>query len=151
MKERFKIKCAVVLILTKMENGKEYVLLLKRQNTGILDGKYDISCCGHLEKGETLKEAIVRETKEEIGIIVSKDNLHYSSTIHCDFEGDEYLLVAFYTNQYEGTPKIMEPDKSSELAWFPIHELPNEIADNRRIMIENYLNQNLYSEFGFKN
>lgn len=151
MKERFKIKCAVVLILTKMENGKEYVLLLKRQNTGILDGKYDISCCGHLEEGETLKEAIVRETKEEIGIIVSKDNLYYSSTIHCDFEGDEYLLVAFYTNQYEGTPKIMEPDKSGELAWFPIDELPKEIADNRRIMIENYLNQNLYSEFGFKN
>ncbi len=72
MKKRFQIKCAVVLILTKIEEEQEYVLLQKRQNTGILDGKYDISCCGHLEEKETLKEAVIREAKEEIGITLLK-------------------------------------------------------------------------------
>ncbi len=44
----------------------------------------------------------------------------------------------------------MEPDKCNDLKWFPIKKLPKEIADTRKIMIENYLNGNLYSEYGFK-
>ena len=71
MKERFMIKCAVFLILTKIENNKEYILLQRRYNTGILDGQYDVSSSGHLENGETLKESIIRETKEELGIEIS--------------------------------------------------------------------------------
>lgn len=149
MKRRYMIKCAVVLILTKIENNKEYVLLQKRYNTGILDDKYDASCCGHLEKNETLRDAVIREAKEEIGVDINQNDLKYSSTMHANFRGTEYLLIAFSVNKYKGVPMIMEPDKCSELNWFDINNLPKDIADPRKIMIEHYKNGNYYSEYGF--
>lgn len=150
MKERYKLRCAVFLILTKIENGKEYILLQKRQNTGILDNEYDVSCSGHLEAGETIKEAMIRETKEEIGIDIYADELKTSSIMHAKFIDSEYLLITFSTHIYKGTPTIMEPNKCSELKWFDIKNLPEEIAENRKIMVENYLLNNNYSEFGFQ-
>ena len=150
MKERFKLKVSVILILTKIENNEEYILLEKRQNTGILDGFYDASCCGHLEEGETLKEGLIREAKEELGIDIKEKDLSICSTMHATFEnGGEYLLISFHTNKYKGTHKIMEPDKCSELKWFKINDLPKDLADTRRISIEDYKNKNYYSEYGF--
>ena len=149
MKERYQIKCAVFLILTKVEDGKEYVLLQRRFHTGILDGKYDVSCSGHLEPNETLKEAMVRETKEEIGIDIKEEDLEYVSTMHAKFTDSEYLLVTFHATKYQKDPTIMEPDKCDELKWVEINCLPKEIADTRKIMIENYLDNNSYSEYGF--
>lgn len=149
-KQRHMLKCAVFLILTKVENGKEYILLQKRFNTGILDNQYDVSCSGHLEKNETLVQAIIRETKEEIGINILPKDLRYISTLHAKFEEDEYLLIVFSTNKYKGTPIIMEPDKCSELRWFNINNLPNDLADTRLIMINNYKNSIFYSEYGFE-
>ena len=150
MKERYKLRCAVFLILTKEENGKEYILLQKRQNTGILDGKYDVSCSGHLEEGETIVQAMIRETKEEIEIDIYDDKLKLSSIMHAEFSDSEYLLITFSTKVYTGIPSIEEPDKCSELDWFDINNLPKEIAENRKIMINNYLYNNNYSEFGFQ-
>lgn len=149
MKERFMIKCAVFLILTKIEYDKEYILLQRRYNTGILDGQYDVSSSGHLENDETLKEAIIRETKEEIGININKRDLNYACTMHANFEDGEYLLVAFSTRKYKGIPKIMEPNKCNDLSWFDINNLPNNLIDTRKIMINNYLNNNHYSEYVF--
>lgn len=149
MKERYMLKGAVFLILTKIENGREYILLQKRCNTGLLDGQYDVSASGHLEENETLKEAIMRETKEEIGITIDKDNLNYCSTMHATFREGEYVLVIFSADKYKGVPTIMEPNKCSELEWFSIDELPPEIADTRKIMIESYKNNTNYIEYGF--
>ncbi len=152
MNERFKLKVAVILILSKIENNEEYILLQKRQNTGILDGFYDCSCCGHLEEGETLKEGIIRESKEELGIEIEPQDLEFSSLMHATFkDGGEYLLVTFSAKKFIGTAKIMEPNKCSELKWFNINQLPEEVADTRRIAIESYKNKNYYNEFGFKN
>lgn len=148
-KERYSIRCAVFLILSKFEDGKEYVLLQRRFHTGIQDGKYDVACSGHLEKKESLKEAMIRETKEELGIAINPDNLSYVSTMHADFKESEYLLVTFWANVYDGEPKIMERDKCSEFKWFPIHELPEDMIDTRKRMIEDYLHKNYYSEYGF--
>lgn len=151
MKKRYQLKCGVCLILTKIEDNKEYILLQKRFNTGILDGKYDVSCSGHLEKNETLLEAMIRETKEEIGITIKKEDLFYSSTMHANFNGIEYLLITFTANKYFGIPSIMEPNKCDELKWFEINNLPENLIDTRKMMIDNYIKHNLYSEYGFDN
>lgn len=149
MKERYMLRCAVFLILTKRENDKEFVLLQKRFNTGLLDNMYDVSCSGHLEAGETLIQAMIRETKEEIGIDICKEDLTYSSTMHAKFTDAEYLLVTFSANSYKGNPSIMEPDKCSDLSWFEIDNLPDNIADTRKIMIYNYRNKIPYCDYGF--
>ena len=149
MKERYMLKCAVFLILTKIENNKEYVLIQRRYNTGIQDGKYDVSVSGHLEKNETLKEAIIRETKEELGIDVSIEDLSFVSTMIANFKGDEYLLITFSSNKFEGIPSIMEKDKCDDLIWVSLDELPKNIIETRQIMINDYNLKNNYSEYGF--
>ncbi|MBQ9834374.1 MAG: NUDIX domain-containing protein [Bacilli bacterium] len=149
MKERYMIKCAVFLILTKYENNQEYVLLQKRQNTGIIDGQYDVSCTGHLEVDETLTEAMVRETKEELGIIIKSEDLKFVNLMHAKYQESDYIQVCYSTDKFEGVPKIMEPNKCSDLSWFKINDLPKDLSDTRKIMIEGYLNTNNYTEYGF--
>ena len=82
MKERYESKVVVFLILSRMKEGKKEVLLQERVNTGYMDGKYDVAVSGHLEKGETLAQAIVREAKEEIGIEIEPHNLEPVAIIH---------------------------------------------------------------------
>jgi hypothetical protein len=40
----------------------------------------------------------------------------------------------------------MEPDKCSDLRWFEINNLPNEIIDIRKAVLDNYRNNVQYSE-----
>ena len=150
MKKRYTLRCAVFLILTKIENNTEYILLQKRYHTEVLSGKYDVSCSGHLEENDSVKEAMIREAKEEININLKKEDLYFSSTMHAHFEDADYILITFWANTYQNTPKIMEPDKCNELKWFKINELPEDLADTRKIMIENYKNHIPYTEYGFE-
>jgi 8-oxo-dGTP pyrophosphatase MutT (NUDIX family) len=59
----FKIIPSVYLLLFK---GNQ-VLLSKRANTGYEDGNYGL-VSGHVESNETLREAMVREAAEEVGL-----------------------------------------------------------------------------------
>ena len=133
MKERYQSKVAVFLILTREINGKTQILLQKRYNTGYMDNQYDVACSGHLEKGESLTMAVVREVKEEIGLDINEKDLKLVSVIHPYQE--DYINVFFTTNNYIGTPKIMEHDKCSDLQWFDINNLP----ENTIIRIKNVL------------
>lgn len=71
-RREFSTYLTVGLILIK--NNK--ILLMKRCNTGYEDGKYGL-VAGHVESKESLKQAIIREAKEEIGINLSKQDLEY--------------------------------------------------------------------------
>ncbi|MEZ4792167.1 MAG: NUDIX domain-containing protein [Gelidibacter sp.] len=44
---------------------------------------WDVSVAGHVEAGETLKTAAVREIKEEINLKVKKKNLHKIGVFEC--------------------------------------------------------------------
>src|SRR5215469_6505010 len=57
------------------------VLLLRRANTGYMDGSYGL-VAGHIEAREPAKNAMVREAKEEIGITIDPDDLRLVHTGH---------------------------------------------------------------------
>src|ERR1700751_5688982 len=44
-------------------------------------GKWDVSVAGHLSAGEASVQAALRETKEEIGLILREDDLQYQFTV----------------------------------------------------------------------
>ena len=67
MKTRHSIICASYLLLVRDTE----VLLSRRFNTGYEDGNYSLPA-GHVDKGESVADALVREAKEEIGIDVKK-------------------------------------------------------------------------------
>ena len=74
MENRYKSMIVVDLMLTRKNNEKTEVLLALRKNTGYNDGKYELPG-GHVEEGEDLIDAMIREAKEELNINLKRENL----------------------------------------------------------------------------
>ena len=79
-----KLPIAVHIFLIK--KGK--VLLIKRRGTGFKDGFWSIPA-GRLQKSETITQAVKREAREEVGVII--DNLNIGAPLvmhHHDSRGE---------------------------------------------------------------
>ena len=63
MNERFLTRYAVILRLISNKEKGEEILLQRRQNTGYMDGFYDLSASCHVEKNEQMTTSLIRETK----------------------------------------------------------------------------------------
>ena len=80
---------------------------------------------GHLEKGETFDEAMIREAKEELGIEINPEDLKICTVIH--YLEDGYIMAYYRVSKFSCIPYIAEKDKSSDLRWFPYDKLPENI------------------------
>jgi ADP-ribose pyrophosphatase YjhB (NUDIX family) len=142
--ERFMLRAAVYLILIR--DGK--TLLSRRFNTGWMDGKYSL-VAGHLDGGETVSEAMIREAKEEAGIKVAKEDLKPVKVLHRK-ANTEYVDFFFVSEKWEGEPKIMEPNKCDDLSWFPLDNLPVNTLPYVKDVIENRNDGISFIESGWK-
>lgn len=151
MEQRFLTPSAVVVMLTKNCIGQTFVLLQRRQNTGFADGLWDLSCSGHVEEGESMTDACVRECREELGLNVAPENFKFFALIHkrdkeCNLT---YYNGYFYLDKFDGQPTIGEPDKCSQISWFNVSSLPSDLIPDRRAAIEAYIAKKHYLEFGW--
>lgn len=140
-KERFKLIASVYLVL-KRDNK---ILLSRRYNTGYFDGNYSFPA-GHLDGNETLKQGIVREAKEEIGVDLESNNLELIYVMNRKIPNDERLDFFFSAKKWLGEPRIMESDKCNDLSWFELNDLPKNIVPYIKEMIDSFLNKITYSE-----
>jgi len=140
-KERFRIIPAVYLVLLK----EDKVLLLRRYNTGYFDGHYSLPA-GHLDGGETLKQAMVREAREEIGVVLDPADLKLIHTLNRIIPGNERIDFFFANRRWLGEPKVMELNKCDELRWSKIDDLPDNVVPYIRQMIDSYRRNVNYSE-----
>lgn len=144
MNKRFLLRAACYLLLIK--RGK--ILLQRRFNTGWEDGKYTL-ISGHLEGNETVKQAMIREAKEEAGIIISSENLHVVHTMHRKSSDDlEYIDFFLTVNKWQGKPKIIEHNKCDEMQWFSLNNLPENTLPHIKQATENYSKKIQFSELG---
>ena len=81
MKERFKNGIVADLLIIKNKGNNKKILLAKRKNTGYKDGEYEIPG-GHLEENEDLYEAMIREAREELGILLQREDLRIIHIMH---------------------------------------------------------------------
>lgn len=141
---RFRTIAAVLVLLSRnSETGTEY-LLQKRQNTSF-DGMWDFSASGHVEKNEPMTKTVCRETKEEIGIDVSPENVEFMGLLH-EFgdDGQPRFLGCFRIKKYAGEIKIGEPEKIAELKWFNENNLPDDMIVSRKKALEKFLNDDVF-------
>lgn len=144
-KERFKLVPAVYLVLVR--EGK--ILLARRLRTGYEDGKYSM-VAGHVDGGETMREALVREAQEEAGIRIEPDQLKHALTMH-RWCGDHERVDLFFTaERWAGEIRNMEPDKCDDLAWFPLDGMPDNVIPYVREAIACYRKGETYCEFGWE-
>jgi ADP-ribose pyrophosphatase YjhB (NUDIX family)/deoxycytidylate deaminase len=144
-KERFKITPAVYLVLIKDNK----ILLSRRYNTGFHDGDYSLPA-GHLDGNEPLLQAMIREADEEIGIKLSPENLELVHAIHRKMPTEERVSFFFRADDWEGEPKIMEPEKCDGLDWFDLDNLPDNLIPYVRQAIDNLKENKSYSEDGWQ-
>lgn len=146
MSEHFKVMPAVFLVLIK--DGT--VLLARRANTGHQDGNYGFPA-GHLEQGESVREGIVREAREEVAVILETEDM---SVVHVmqrnkDVPGKEYVDFYLTANHWAGEPKNNEPEKCDDVAWFPLDNLPPNTIPYVRQAIDCIRRNQPFSEFSF--
>lgn len=141
MKTRFPYVCAVFLLL--IEDGK--ILLQRRFQTGHEDGNYGVPS-GHMDGGETPREACARECAEEIGVTIRPEDL---TAVHTMYRSSENERVDFFmtASRYEGEMQNMEPHKCDDLQWFPLDALPDNTIDYVRQAIAAHQKGVTYSEY----
>ena len=97
------------------------LLLLRRANTGFLDGYYSLPG-GHVEAGEEVAKAAAREVAEEARIEV----LEIEPSLVMPYgDGVDFLFEA---RRWCGTAKIGEPDRCDDLLWAAPDRLPEKTA-----------------------
>ena len=74
------------------------ILLLRRFNTGFRDGEYSVPA-GHLDGGETVMQAAIREAQEEVGVQIMENDMSFSTVMH-RMEGDERVDFFVQVHQW---------------------------------------------------
>ena len=76
---------------------------------------------GHVEKGESFVESVVREVKEETGLDIDNPQLCGSKQFQ-DKEDNRYVVLFYKTNRFSGQLKSSDEGK---VFWIPRSELQN--------------------------
>ncbi len=103
-------KTTVVFLIEKEGN----YLFQKRKEANIY-GSYYVLPAGHVEEGETVLSAVVRELKEELNITVLPENLSFKM-VECL---DNIVTFFFEVKSYLGIIQNNEPDKHTDVCFLP--------------------------------
>ena len=97
------------------------ILLQKRsKNKESYSNKWDLASGGHVKAGESSLEAIIRETKEEIGIDISKDNLIKILEVK---EKQKFVDIYFIEKDIKIEDLTLQIEEVAEARYFSLEEL----------------------------
>lgn len=122
-------------------------LLLRRYRTGWQDGQYSV-VAGHVESGESIRQAACREAFEEAGVTIEPDDLELVHVIHRKSDS-ERLSFFFLARNWSGEPFNAEPEKCDELIWVNVDEMPMNMVAYIAQAFEEIEAASPYSEYGW--
>lgn len=102
---------------------------------------------GHWESGETLVEAIRRETLEEAGIEIRDIRLSSVYEFFNPEKNKSYVTIGFQAILDKGIPTVLEADKKTNWGWHEPSEalqLPLFVPD--KVLIERALSGEIYPQ-----
>lgn len=127
MKPEPRVGCGAAIV----EDGR--LLLIQRRHApeamhwGLPGGK--------VEWLEPVATTVAREVFEELGIVI-RPTLLLCLTDQIDpAAGTHWLAPVYLVQAYEGTPRVMEPDKHVAIGWFPLDELPEPLTLGTRLAL----------------
>lgn len=146
MKEQF---LSSIYLIIKNEKGE--VLLQRRQGTKLWCGFLALPA-GHVDSGENVYDALIREAREELNIKVDKHSIIDTFVVNRRNESlKPYFDVYFEISKYDGEIVINEPEKCSEIVWCNLNDLPDDMIEYEKIAIINNLNGIKFSVIDVKN
>ena len=130
---------AAYVVLCRPGADHHEVLLLQRRGTGYMDG-YWATLAGHVDPGESVHEAAVREAAEEAGVAIDPADLVPLTAMHRFERGgpavEQRIDMFFTTTRWRGVPAVREADKAAAMGWFPLDELPEPVVPHERVVLD---------------
>ena len=77
---------------------------------------------GHIEKGESFVDSVIREVYEETGLTIEKPRICGTKDWLRD-DGSRHLVVFYKTNQFSGE---LKSSYEGEVKWMPLEEMKRE-------------------------
>ena len=101
---------------------------------------------GHVEKGESFTDAVIREVWEETGLRISSPVLCGIKDWTND-DGSRYMVLLYKTSKFEGSPISSD---EGEVRWLELDEMRKlPLAEGMDKMLEVFLNDDI-SEYFFR-
>ena len=145
MSERAKFKGVINLIIKK-----DNKVLLFFRNDGFFnyDGGWWVLPAGHIEQGETARDAAIREAKEELDINIAPSDIkcvHITSNLASRTESFDFY---FEVSKYSGTMRNCESGKCVEMRYFTLDEVATlkNVISPTRISLAALQRGEIYSE-----
>ncbi len=130
-------------------DGDRVLLSKRRDPDPAFDGRWHLPA-GKLDAGESVLDAVVREADEEIGVRLDPGGLRLVHTLHITAPSREPRLGLFFeTRRWRGEPVNREPEKSSELGWFPLNDLPDGLIEYPAAGIHGYREGRTFGTLGW--
>lgn len=123
------------------------ILLIKRSSKAGAWPNFWAFPGGKVDNQEFFRETAQREISEEIGLSFDiSDILDETILMHRSVMGTKIIYFCRVDN-WLGMPEILEKNLATDMAWFPIHSLPEPIIPHHKKALEALENNIFYSEF----
>lgn len=130
---------AAYVVLLRRTGTRPEVLLQLRAGTGYMDGHWAV-LAGHVDPGESVHEAAVREAAEEAGVTIGIGDLEAITVLHRfvpDGEAvDQRVDMFFLVQRWDGQPAVQEPEKTAAMDWFALDDLPDPVVPHERMVLD---------------
>lgn len=102
---------------------------------------------GHVEKGESFTDAVIREVFEETGLKIISPILCGIKDWSND-DGSRYMVLFYKTDKFEGT---LSSSDEGEVRWIELEEMKKlNLADGMDKMLQVFLDENISEYFFYK-
>ncbi len=97
---------------------------------------------GHIEKGESFVDSVIREVYEETGLTIEKPRI-CGTKDWVNEDGSRYLVALYKTSRFRGE---LKSSKEGEVRWMSLEEmkngkLANGMEDMLRVFLEEDINE----------
>ena len=135
-----------------MQIGKDYIgvgcgafilnenneLLLQQRNKAPEKGYWSIPG-GKVELFEKIEDAVKREIKEETDVDIEVIKLLGICDHIVDNEQVHWVSPSYLCKIVAGNPRIIEPQKHSDMKWFSLDELPENLTITTHKAVIDYI------------
>ena len=94
---------------------------------------------GKLHFQEELEDVACREVFEESGVRPNREKLEIISVTNDRVKDAHFITIGFLCKDFEGEPKVMEPDEITEWKWFNLDNLPNPIYSTSEKILKKFI------------